>query len=137
MHFIVLLLPLAGSYYGLRLGSQLHAICMAKGDGKNRRPKCSPRQSSAEPPAPPPRAGRISQDSLLSVRKQIAIVRAFRRNTAGPARPAVRTSFRKQSTKDAEITATNNTRRGPEVEVDLDLSVRTQYPCWASKSGRA
>ena len=99
-------------------------VCMAKGDGKQRRPKQPP---PSTPPSPPEsesetrRRNRVSQDSLLSVRKQIAIVKAYnKQRNAAPAKPAARTSFRKKPSESA-----NRTRAAVEVEVDVDLSVQT------------
>lgn len=76
-----------------------------KGDGKQRRPKVA--SPSADPPAPPPEpsadkpAGRVSSDSLLSVRKQIVLVRAFRERQSKGAPSKQRTSFRKKAGADS------------------------------------
>jgi predicted RNA-binding protein with PIN domain len=107
--------------------------CMPKGDGKKSRPK-QPRQPKDAPDAasdgkqksdaPPQQrpAGRITQDSLLSVRRQIGLVREYKRRAAATARPAVRTSFRKKR----DITGGSNRTAGPEVEVDLTPSTQTK-----------
>jgi predicted RNA-binding protein with PIN domain len=100
-----------------------------KGDGKQRRPKAS--ADDAPPPPPPPPAAAAARVSggggaashTVSVRKQIAFVKAYDAAArSGPAKPAVRTSFRKKEK--------NNTRtgRGDEEKVDvggLDLSMPT------------
>ena len=69
-----------------------------KGDGKKRRPKALPPAAPGPPPSPPATPGRVSGDSLLSARKQIALVRAYRaRQRTGVRPPKERTSFRRKS----------------------------------------
>ena len=88
---------------------------MAKGDGKRSRPKAAP----PPPPPPPsieaPSASRVVHRSgTLSVRKQIALVRAYEKRQTSPSKPAVRTSFRRK--KEANRTADDD---GPEVAVNV------------------
>ena len=74
-----------------------------KGDGKRRRP---PQADVSVPPTPPPaeasannpsriQSGGAGASHTISVRKQIAMVKAMER-AAAPSKPAVRTSFRKK-----------------------------------------
>ena len=88
-----------------RLGSGGPQL-MAKGDGKQRRPKASnsaeasPQQTSESTSQP----GRVTSDSLLSARKQIALVRAYRaRQNKGAPKPKQRTSFRKKTGADSAV----------------------------------
>jgi len=73
-----------------------------KGDGKQRRPKAQPESSGPPPPPPSTKPARISgggaaASHTVSVRKQIALVRAFESASQRRTRPsAVRTSFRKR-----------------------------------------
>ena len=99
---------------------------MAKGDGKQRRPKQRPAPPPPpSPPPSPPQPSRINQEnSLLNARRQIALVRAYKqRAAAGPPRPTVRTSFRKKRDPNAVNRTSGN---GPEVELDLDVGVPPQ-----------
>ena len=83
----------------------------AKGDGKKRRKKAEPASappsgtakptppSSPSPPARSSAAGRVDGDNLLSVRKQIALAKAYKSWQQSTPTRVVRTSFRKS--KDA------------------------------------
>ena len=83
-------------------GGRIHRsriIVMGKGDGKQRRPKQTPVPPTPPPAAPSsPSAGRVTSDSQISVRKQIAYVKAYERAAAKAARPApkARVKFRKE-----------------------------------------
>ena len=103
----------------------LHRIarvtCMAKGDGKKSRPPKPPTPPPAAPAAPD-RVGRVSSDSLLSVRKQIAIAKSFKKQaTRGAAKPPVRTSFRRKSKEEAG-------RNASKAAVDEDVEVDMRSP---------
>lgn len=74
---------------------------MASGDGKKRRKK----QSEQSPASggggadARPASGRVTSDSLLSVRKQIAYAKAFQAAKSRQVQPVYRTSFRKPAKK--------------------------------------
>merc|ERR1740115_698451 len=66
--------------------------CMASNDGKKRRKKQDgPGENSADASS-----GRVTSDSLLSVRKQIAYAKAYQAYKSRDTRPVYRTSFRRQ-----------------------------------------
>ena len=89
---------------------------MPKGDGKQRRPKKSdlpppPPEAAAPPPAP---ASRVESDKLISVRKQIALIKRFEAyQKQASSSPKSRTSFRKKEKGDAK------TGRGDDEQVDV------------------
>jgi len=113
-----------------------HPLMMPKGDGKKRRPKkqkeTSKRQLHQLPqsPAAPfspspaaPSAARVRSDRQLSVRRQIALARAFKQMSKAPAKPASRTSFRKKTKGEAKASGSDD-----EVDADsLDLSLPTLF----------
>jgi len=70
--------------------------CSMRDGKKRRKPTIRPPSSTPSPPPPSPKSGRVSADSQLSVRKQIALARAYKSvaQSTSP-KPKVRTSFRR------------------------------------------
>jgi len=96
---------------------------MAKGDGKkSRTPKPPPPPPSPPAAAPAKGPGRVDPNSLLSVRKQIAIVKRYKKAVAaGPAKAPVRTSFRKKAVDEG-------VRKNRTMAVDEDVEVDMRNP---------
>ena len=124
-HLLVLVLLHATTALGMMhpawsctRASRVHM--MAKGDGKKSRPKQPPKPppaATAPPSPPPPQASRVKTDSLVSVRKQIALVKAFDKMSKSPSKPAARTSFRRKREE------SGNASRAEEEIIDINLDV--------------
>merc|ERR1712087_533478 len=91
----------AGGCVSLRVPPTL---CMGRGGKKK---KSAP--ASSPPSAPPnPTPGRVNSDSRLSVRKQIAIARAYKAGlSGGSVKPKSRTSFRRNRDTQSDRAAAN------------------------------
>jgi predicted RNA-binding protein with PIN domain len=101
-------------------------VMMPKGDGKQRRPKQAPKPppEAAAPPPESPAAGRVSSDSQISVRKQIAYVKAYERavrQQAARQKPLQRVKFRRE--KGAEI---KKAASSDKIHIDLDVHTLPQ-----------
>jgi len=98
--------------------------CMASNDGKKRRKKQDgPGENSADASSGSSAAsGRVTSDSLLSVRKQIAYAKAYQAYKSRDTRPVYRTSFRRQK-KTAQDESDNEENAAQAEEESLGFSM--------------